>query len=347
MSNEDDRAREGNPILPSMNATSRPSAASKPKFARGWYLVRWSADLAQGQVVPVRYFAKDFVLYRGEDGKPVLLDAHCPHLGAHLGHGGKVQGTEIACPFHAWRFGATGQCTAVPYASRIPPRAQVRSYPLAEHSGMILGWFAEDGVEPDYEVPALPELDDPAWTPMERAQIEIATHPREVIENIADSAHFLPVHNTKVETFEVIIDGPRATQRSVGRGRNLKGEKIPMESIATYHGPAVQFTRLAWAFPMVLINAHIPIEENKLLLRFGVALKAGVGVKLPPQILEAHVAAARDGYFQDVAIWENKCWREIPVLAAGDGPIRKIRKWYASFYAPTSDDSTATTTAAE
>jgi 3-ketosteroid 9alpha-monooxygenase subunit A len=196
---------------------------------------------------------------------------------------------------------------------------------------MILAYFDRQGAEPDYEVPMIEELDDPAWTPLQRAQIEIATQPREVIENIADRAHFLPVHNTRIDDFQVIIDGPRATQRTLGRGHNLKGEPIPVESIATYYGPAVQITRLGWAYPMVLINAHVPIEENKLLLRFGVSLRSGEGVTLPPAVLEAHVAAARNGYFEDVAIWENKRWRDQPLLADGDGPIAEVRKWYASF----------------
>ena len=30
---------------------------------------------------------------------------------------------------------------------------------------------------------------------------------REVIENIADLAHFLPVHNTRIHDFKVIVDG--------------------------------------------------------------------------------------------------------------------------------------------
>ena len=128
----------------------------------------------------------------------------------------------------------------------------------------------------------------------------------------------------------MIIDGC-VTQRTVGKGRNLKGEKIVVETVATYHGPGVQFTRLAWALPMVLINAHIPIDENRLLLRFAVSLRCGEGVELPPAIIEAHVAAARNGYFQDVAIWENKLWRDTPVLSETDGPIDEIRKWYASF----------------
>ena len=307
-------------------------AAPSAEFARGWYLVCWSDDLRRGEVKPLRYFGKDFVIFRGEDGRATLLGAHCPHLGAHLGYGGRVQGNEIICPFHAWRFGASGRCTEVPYASRIPPRAAVDTYQVQEHSGMVLAYFGPEGSAPEYEVPVIEEIDDPAWTPLQRAQIEIATQPREVIENIADLAHFLPVHNTLIDGFEVVIEGPRATQRTVGRGHNLKNEPIPVVSVATYHGPAIQFTHLQWAYDMVLINAHIPVEEDRLLLRFGVMLKAGEGVTLPPAVLEAHVAAARDGYFEDVAIWENKRWRDEPMLADGDGPIGEVRKWYSSFF---------------
>jgi 3-ketosteroid 9alpha-monooxygenase subunit A len=307
-------------------------AATRGKFAKGWYLISWSKDVGVGDVMPLRYFANDYVLFRGEDGNATLLAAHCPHLGAHLGYGGRVHGNDIICPFHAWRFAPNGRCTEVPYAKRIPPRAEVRTFVVQEHSGMILAYFGPEGSEPDYEVPEIEELSDAAWTPMQYAQIEIATHPREVIENIADYAHFLPVHNTRIDDFKVVIDGPRATQHSLGRGHNLKNEPIPVVSVATYHGPAVQLTRLQWAYDMVLVNAHIPIEENKLLLRFGVTLKAGEGVTLPPAVLEAHIAAARDGYFEDVAIWENKCWRDQPVFADGDGPIGEVRKWYDSFF---------------
>lgn len=306
------------------------------KFARGWYHISWSADLEPAGVVPLRCFGNNYVLFRGEDGKATLLDAHCPHLGAHLGYGGRVEGNDIVCPFHAWRFGPSGRCNDVPYASRIPPRAAVRAYPVQEHSRMILAYFGPEGVEPDYEVPVIEELDDPAWTPLERAQIEIATQSREVIENIGDFAHFLPVHRTLIDDFKVIFDGPRATQHTLGRGHNLKGEPIPVESTATYHGPGIQFTRLAWAYDMVLINAHVPVEEDKLLLRFGVSLRAGEGVTLPPDVLEAHIAAARNGYFEDVAIWENKRWRDQPLFADGDGPIGEVRKWYASFFTDTS-----------
>lgn len=315
-----------------MDVSLERETAPRTRFARGWYLIAWSRDLETGEVKPLHYFGRDYVIFRGEDGNAILLDAHCPHLGAHLGYGGRVEGNDIICPFHAWRFGASGRCVEVPYASRIPPRAAVKAHCVREHSGMVLAYFGPHGSEPEYEVPAIEEMDDPAWTPLQRAHIEIATQPREVIENIADLAHFMPVHNTLIDDFEVTIDGPRATQYSLGRGHNLKGEPIPVVSVATYHGPAIQFTHLQWAYDMVLINAHIPIDADNLLLRFGVIVKAGEGATLPPEVLEAHVAAARDGYFEDVAIWENKCWRDQPVLADGDGPIGEVRKWYDSFF---------------
>jgi 3-ketosteroid 9alpha-monooxygenase subunit A len=302
-------------------------------FAKGWYLVSWSADLAPGAVVPKRYFARDLVLFRREDGAAALFDAHCPHMGAHLGHGGRVDGDDIVCPFHAWQFGRDGRCSAIPYASKIPSRARIRSYSVVEHSGMILAWFGADGVAPEYDVPVVPEIGHSAWTPLQRSEIEVATQPREVIENVADLAHFKPVHNQLIDEFEMTLDGPRATQRTVGRGFNLRGEPIPVETVATYHGPAVQFTRLGWAFDMVLVNSHVPIDEDHIVLRFGVAIHAGEGVTLHPQIIEAHAAAAREGYFQDVAIWEHKRWRDPPLLVKEDGPIGKLRTWYRTFYA--------------
>lgn len=310
------------------------SAASQP-FAKGWYMVAWSRDLAVGTTLPLRYFAEDYVLFRGESGKPTLLDAYCPHLGAHLGHGGCVKGDDIVCPFHAWRFSSEGKCIDVPYATRIPRKASVRSYPVTEHSGMILAFFSDEGAEPDYDVPLIEELDDPEWTPLETSEIAIKTQPREVIENVADVAHFSPVHNQQIDVFEMTIDGPRATQRTTGRGSTLDGRPIPVTTEATYHGPAVQFTRLGWAYDMVLVNAHVPIDHENLILRFGVVLKKQ-GMNESREVILAHVAAARDGYFQDVAIWEHKRWRDRPTLVEGDGPIGEIRKWYRSFFAEAS-----------
>ena len=67
---------------------------------RGWFAVAHSDEIAKGEVQKAHYFGQDLVVFRTESGKAGVFDAYCPHLGAHLGVGGKVEGeTQISvCP---------------------------------------------------------------------------------------------------------------------------------------------------------------------------------------------------------------------------------------------------------
>ena len=105
--------------------TTRPYAYLQPgHYARGWHIVLLSQELASGEVQRLHYFDQDLVIYRGTSGKAAVLDAHCPHLGAHLASdGGRLLGDNIACPFHGWTFDASGRCVDIPYANKIPERA--------------------------------------------------------------------------------------------------------------------------------------------------------------------------------------------------------------------------------
>ena len=98
-----------------------------PPYPRGWFAVASSTDLAPDEVKPAHYFGQELALFRSEDGEARVFDAYCPHLGAHLGYGGTVEGAELVCPFHGWRFGGDGACTGMPYGKRIPPTAKLRS----------------------------------------------------------------------------------------------------------------------------------------------------------------------------------------------------------------------------
>src|SRR5262245_14973614 len=95
-----------------------------PRYPNGWFQIAYSAELPPGGVMPLHYFGRELVLFRPEASPeaptpaPQLIDAHCPHMGAHLGHGGKVIGESVRCPFHAWQFDGAGRCTAIPYAQK-------------------------------------------------------------------------------------------------------------------------------------------------------------------------------------------------------------------------------------
>ena len=119
-----------------------------PRYPRGWFQVGYADELAPGDVVPLKYFGVELVMFRTEDGQVSVLDAFCPHMGAHLGHGGKVEGDGIVCPFHAWKFNGAGKCTEVPYAQHLPRKANITAWPVIERNGIMMVWHDIDGKEP-------------------------------------------------------------------------------------------------------------------------------------------------------------------------------------------------------
>ena len=112
----------------------------------------------------LRYFGEELVLFRTRSGTARVLDPFCPHLGAHLGVGGTVEGGTLRCPFHGWRFDGSGTCVEIPYASRIPPRARIARQISAEQSGLVLVWYDEAGRPPFFAIPELPEWHDERWS---------------------------------------------------------------------------------------------------------------------------------------------------------------------------------------
>ena len=68
----------------------------------GWFSVATTRELKPGRVLEKRYFGREWVLWRAGSGAPVMQDAYCPHLGAHLG-AGKVRGDRLRCPFQIGR----------------------------------------------------------------------------------------------------------------------------------------------------------------------------------------------------------------------------------------------------
>ena len=164
-------------------------------FPNGWFGVEFSKNLAVGDVKPVHQFGEDLVLFRTRCGKARVLDAYCPHLGAHLGVDGRVMGETVRCPFHGWQFeGETGKCSCIPYTDRIPQGAEVRAWDVQEKNGLIFVWYHAEQKPPDWDFPELPELSDPNWSEHRTFEFEMPTHVQNMNENNNDPVHFLYVH---------------------------------------------------------------------------------------------------------------------------------------------------------
>jgi len=303
-------------------------------YPRGWFVVAFSEDIAQGQVRSLQYFGEKLVAYRGEDGVVHVLDAYCAHMGADLGAGGRVIGNHIECPFHAWRYCGTGECVNIPYAKKIPEKARQRAWRTREVNGLVLVHHDPAGREPDFEIPVIPEYGTSEWLPWTTKIYRVKTHPREIVENLADRAHFPRVHATEIEDFAFEVNGHTATQRVKGKAILPGGGADAFSSVTTYHGPAYLLMRMSGIFENYMLVAHTPINNGELDLRLGVSLKLAGDRKKMDALVEIYMNNLKSGFEDDLRIWENKLYREMPVLCDGDGPITQLRRWYRQFYVP-------------
>jgi len=306
-------------------------------YPRGWFVVAFSSDLAVGQTRSLQYFGEKLVAYRGEDGGVHVLDAYCAHMGADLAAGGRVIGNDIECPFHAWRYCGSGECVAIPYAKKIPEKARQRAWRTREMNGLILVHHDPAGREPDFEIPVIAEYGTPEWLPWTTKMYRVKTHPREIVENLADRAHFPRVHATEIEDFAFEVKGHTATQRVKGRAILPGGGVDNFSSSTTYHGPGYLLMRMSGIFDNYMLVAHTPIDKGELDLRLGVSLKLAGDVKKTQALVELYMNNLKAGFEDDLRIWENKLYRDTPVLCDGDGPIMQLRRWYRQFYVATEE----------
>jgi len=304
-----------------------------PPFPNGWFKVCFSDELARGQAVPVHQFGTELVVFRGEDGRARVLDAYCPHLGAHLGYGGKVEGTEIRCPFHAWRFdGDSGRCTDIPYAKKIPARAELRSWPVLERNGYVAVWHHVEAKPPSFDIPVVAEVSDPDFRLYRRVRWEISTHLQELYENAVDIKHFAHVHGMDVLKVNWLPDGAHVAlhldlKREADAQTSAEGET----SFRSYMwGPGLSLTRVTGKMAGVSVQTLTPVDDEKIEITHNYWVKKDES--LPREAVEAFYDFYAKDWELDFNLWNHKVFRPRPLLAEGDGDIGRYRRWYKQFY---------------
>lgn len=304
-----------------------------PAYPDGWFRVGYTAELAKGEVKPLSYLGRELVLFRAESGKPALLDAYCPHLGAHLGYGGKVRGENIECPFHAWQIDTEGQAKVVPYASKIPPRACVRAWEIREKNGQIFVWHHAAGAPPQWELPDLPEVGNPEWTDLYRRTWKIKTRNQEMAENAVDTAHFRYLHGTTN-----MPDAVAETQGHLFISRANNDMTTPRGGVqgsivVNSHGFGFTTTRFTGIVETLLLTSVTAIDEEYVDVHFNFTVKKINGdTSMAKGVAKAFVHEVARQLEQDIPVWENKIFLSRPLICDGDGPIGLFRSWARQFY---------------
>jgi 3-ketosteroid 9alpha-monooxygenase subunit A len=316
----------------------------------GWFMVGWSAEFPVGEVRPLKYFGGHQVAYRTEDGELHILDAHCPHLGAHIGHGGKVQGDCVVCPYHGWGYGPDGVNRFIPYEDRPNVSHSLRAWSLVEQHGCVYVWHDPAGGEPRWELPDLFTMyDDLPADPVDyyRAYPELSVkysgepvHPQITLENAPDTVHFEHVHAATVTPRLLSWEVDVPFYRSIG------GFPIPLddgtERIALRNrstacgvgGSHTVFEGTAYHYRLIFYTTPVDDQTSDMFYSIWWPKEPGDTSDVPPEHIVEHATKQfLATLWDDLEIWRYQVYVETPAFAQQDArPYGALRKWAKQFY---------------
>ena len=313
--------------------------ATLPGTPFGWFRLASFDELGREKVIPVSALGKDFVLWRSELGDDVVaMDAHCPHLGAHLGYGGRVIGGEIECPFHGLTFNGQGSCTGSGGAVSRIMRGRIRTYPTMIWQNEIVVWvYPDDRRTPEFDMP------DEQWSRDEvperlqfRRSWQVRGSWQDVIENAVDVLHFPVVHNASVENFHVSTDGPSLFVRSKQQVRSPFG----LTDVTVEHrsiGPGVEDITLCTevdqkTYCLRLAVFITPIDDYLLQLYLSViGFSSSENDRIARLMERVMWREVVHQFEQDIAIWTHRKFIAKPPLLEGEQHIRTFRRWASQF----------------
>ncbi|HEY7821116.1 MAG TPA: Rieske 2Fe-2S domain-containing protein [Vicinamibacteria bacterium] len=301
-------------------------------YDHGWYQVAFEHEL-ENDVNPLGFAGRRWMGIKTPSGIRIL-DATCPHRGAHLAFGGKMVGEVVRCPFHGHAIGL-GKAS--------PEGFEVREYGAASIGGMVFAALS------DAEVPDLPRAlaelasDHAFITGFEmKAETTIAT----VMENGFDSAHFKSVHRLRNRPrFEIgtgrygelVAEGVFEIPRGGWYERpGASGGPIQARYQARAFSPGVVIASLEGEQPFnykIITTASPDGSAKSCTIRLTLVLPNTGGAGPPQrQFAEALLAVSRQGLEEDREIW-NRLDLSVPQrLTENDEPAVAFAEFCRRFH---------------
>ncbi len=312
-----------------------------PPYPYSWYAVAFAHELKPGKVLTRRFLDDEIVLFRTASGALSAVEPYCPHLGAHLGKRGWVDGETVVCPFHQFKFAPSGRCVSTPEGE--PPRgAALRTLPVRNHLGMIMVYHGPPGQQPSFELD-LPES-DPDWHPISTKKLHFRTHPQEVNENGLDHLHFATIHKFRdfVVPTPMEIDGARLYTEYGGTKPIpvLGGIRFQFKSVLMGLGFSLVEITIQGGWTVRQMVLPTPVAPREVDIYIGISPRKKARNRLlrslmsPVERLMGWIVLQVVGYEvqRDQLIWDDKVYLEHPKLTAADRPIGKYRHWVRQFY---------------
>jgi len=341
-----------------------------PQYVHDWFSPLRAEDVVPGQITNFRFMGHDLIAFRDAAGKVVVLDATCPHFGAHRGVGGRVVDGCVRCPFHGLHFDGSGQCVRGDFVKDPRHLRHVRSVPWTVHevAASIFIWHGPDRQRPARPLPfAAPGFFDGWSPPVTNAGRRLA--PTNVFfpsENIIDIQHFYAVHHWGLHAIEkepsedesgafsavmrmtwtAGAQSPYALVRRLGKAYSSTfhfdirilgpGMALSISTLTPEQG-SLQLMNIILITPTSPTDCHIRVVSS---VRRSVEhplnrlARRVLGVGLEEALSRVFLAIATKDFDGDEMIWTNRRFLPNPKPLPDDGPIIAYRKWCERFWPP-------------
>ena len=170
-----------------------------PLICNAWYAVATSDEVSR---TPVGrdVMETSVVMYRDEQGGPIVLQNRCCHRSFPLAHG-KLEGDSIRCGYHGLLYDRNGYCIEIPMQDKVPLNLRLRHYPVIEKHPFLWVWFGPSDAADESLLPHPDWLGSPDWD-MYIGYLPIGASYVHMHENLLDLSHLTFLHETTFGTPE-------------------------------------------------------------------------------------------------------------------------------------------------
>lgn len=298
-----------------------------------WYQVAWSHELKRKKIKAVTIGGLPLVIFRTDDGSLYALDAHCPHLGAHLAVNGCVHNNRIKCGFHGWEFDGQGRCQKIPQGAKITPNMRTRSWRVEEHYGIIFVLFDPLGTAPNLKFTRVTHLDNGHFGKLVQKTHDINTRHSDVLENGIDMQHFTTVHGVPMNNPQIGNDPNGGLYFRHQTVTNRLGLRFNTMMEISYLHPGLQIIHLhnVLGRECIMLSSVTPINNHLVRAHFTTQVRKGRFSLYTTMLTRSLSYFISSTFAQDIPIWNAKIYKTKPILAKGDEGIQRLRHWYQSF----------------
>jgi phenylpropionate dioxygenase-like ring-hydroxylating dioxygenase large terminal subunit len=166
-----------------------------------WYVAAWGNEITSDKPFARIILDEPIVFFRKHDGSVAALEDRCPHRHAPL-HLGRIEGDHLQCGYHGLQFDGEGRCVKVPGQDEIPPKARVKSYPVAERHGWVWVFMGAADRAHSTPIPDFSRMNDPAFAPT-GATNYVRCNYELINDNLLDLSHVGYVHGSTIGNTEM------------------------------------------------------------------------------------------------------------------------------------------------